>query len=137
MQWEAMRSMTAWSLLASFHQEPVPSQVTAAGSCAQVTRPGTMPRGTPSGKSGGSNRDPRKVLVAASDRANCRRVSSISVIPSIYGSRVPSVTESGARRIVIVLQWIGAVGADAMDSGLNGDHYCQHRCAACFLRERI
>jgi hypothetical protein len=35
-----MRSITAWLLLASAHQEPVPSQVTAAGSCAQVTRPG-------------------------------------------------------------------------------------------------
>ena len=48
MEGETMRSITAWLLLASAHQEPVPSHVTAAGSCAQVTRPGTMPRGTPS-----------------------------------------------------------------------------------------
>jgi len=42
-----MRSITDWLLFASAHQEPVPSQVTAAGSCAQATRPRTTPRGTP------------------------------------------------------------------------------------------
>jgi hypothetical protein len=56
---ETMRSITDWSLLASVHQEPVPSQVTAAGSCAQVTRPGTTPRGTPNGESG-SNKEGRR-----------------------------------------------------------------------------
>src|ERR1700747_1223357 len=74
---EAMRSITAWLLLASFHQEPVPSQVTAAGSCIQVTRPGTTPRGTPTGESVGSKREERRVVAAAMDRANCRRVIPI------------------------------------------------------------
>jgi hypothetical protein len=32
---ETERSITDWSLLASVHQEPVPSHLTAAGSCAQ------------------------------------------------------------------------------------------------------
>src|ERR1700724_635336 len=71
-----MRSITDWSLLASVHQEPVPSHFTAAGSCAQVTRPGTTPRGTPNGESG-ANKDGRRQLAAARDRANCRRVISI------------------------------------------------------------
>src|SRR5690348_763975 len=74
-----MRSMTAWLLLASFHQEPVPSQVTAAGSCAHVTLPGTTPRGTPTGESAGSKREERKVVAAATDRANCRRVIPIFI----------------------------------------------------------
>src|SRR5580698_6330386 len=72
-----MRSITAWLLLASFHQEPVPSHVTAAGSCVHVTRPGTTPRGTPTGESVGSKREERRVVAAAIDRANCRRVISI------------------------------------------------------------
>src|SRR5882724_4264918 len=73
---EIMRSITDWLLLSSVHQEPVPSQVTAAGSCAQVTRPGTRPRGTPNGESGSNNED-RRLAAAARDRANCRRVISI------------------------------------------------------------
>src|SRR5580704_8892151 len=76
-----MRSMTAWLLLASFHQEPVPSQVTAAGSCAHVTLPGTTPRGTPTGESVGSKREERKVVATAIDRANCRRVIPILIPP--------------------------------------------------------
>src|SRR5580693_2734194 len=40
---EIMRSMTPWLLMSTFHQGPVPPQVTAAGSCAQVTLPGTTP----------------------------------------------------------------------------------------------
>src|SRR5260370_248965 len=79
-----MRSITAWLLLASVHQEPVPSQVTAAGSCAQVTRPGTTPRGTPSGESVGSNKEERMLLAAAIERANCRRVISILVVSLQY-----------------------------------------------------
>src|ERR1700679_2665131 len=77
MERETMRSIAAWLLLASTHQEPVPSQVTAAGSCAQVTRPGTTPRGTPSGESVGSNKEEPMLLAAAIDRANSRRVISI------------------------------------------------------------
>src|SRR6266404_2061637 len=73
---ETIRSITDCSLLASVHQEPVPSQVTAAESCAQVTRPGTTPRGTPIGE-GGPNKRGRRQLAAAIDRANCRRVISI------------------------------------------------------------
>src|SRR5579862_6382345 len=79
-----MRSMTAWLLLASFHQEPVPSQVTAAGSCAHVTLPGTTPRGTPTGESVGSKREERRVVAAAMDRANCRRVIAI-LVPHAQG----------------------------------------------------
>ena len=79
MERETMRSITDWLLLASCHQEPVPSQLTAAGSCAQVTRPGAIPRGTPKGESGRANRDECKVLVAATERANCRRVIFIFV----------------------------------------------------------
>src|SRR5437870_1182695 len=75
-----MRSMTAWLLAASFHQEPVPSQVTAAGSCAQVTLRGTTPRGTPTGESVGSKREEGKVVAAAIDRANCRRVIPILIL---------------------------------------------------------
>src|SRR6202041_3419981 len=41
-------------------------------SCAQVTRPGTTPRGTPNGESVGSNREEPMVLAAAIERANCR-----------------------------------------------------------------
>src|SRR5579864_3052711 len=76
-----MRSITAWLLVASFHQEPVPSQVTAAGSCAQVTLPGTTPRGTPTGESVGSKREERNVVAAAIDSANCRRVIPILITP--------------------------------------------------------
>ena len=78
-----MRSITAWLLLASAHQEPVPSQVTAAGSCAQVTRPGTTPRGTPNGDVG-SNKEGPILLAAAIERANCRRVISISSYSFAY-----------------------------------------------------
>src|SRR5271155_2137502 len=77
---ETMRSITVWSLWASVHHEPVPSQLTAAGSCAQVTRPGTTPRGTPSGDVG-SNKEEGRLLAAAIDRANCRRVISICLTP--------------------------------------------------------
>src|SRR5271154_1755336 len=80
MEAETMRSITAWLLLASVHQEPVPSQVTAAGSCAQVTRPGTMPRGTPIGESWPSNKEEWRLAAAATDRANLRRVISILVL---------------------------------------------------------
>jgi hypothetical protein len=73
-----MRSSAAWLLLASVHQEPVPFQVTAAGSCAQVTRPGTTPRGTPIGESDGAKSEERSVLAAATESANCRRVIFIS-----------------------------------------------------------
>src|SRR4029077_12786310 len=85
MERETMRSITAWLLLASFHQEPVPSQVTAAGSCAQVTRPGTTPRGTPSGERG-SNKEDRRLAAAAIDRANCLRVISILICSSTHKS---------------------------------------------------
>src|ERR1700756_3107950 len=80
MERETMRSITTWLLLASVHQEPVPSHVTAAGSCAQVTRPGTTPRGTPRGESG-SNKEEPMLLAAAIERANCRRVISILSYP--------------------------------------------------------
>jgi hypothetical protein len=73
MECEIMRSIAAWLLLASV-QEPVPSQVTAAGSWAQVTRPGTMPRGTPSGESVDQNEEERMLLAAAIERVKCRRV---------------------------------------------------------------
>src|ERR1700728_4845978 len=75
---ETMRPITDWSLLASVHQESVPFQVTAAGSCAQVTRPGTTPRGTPNGERG-SNKEGRRLAAAAIDRANCLRVISTSI----------------------------------------------------------
>src|ERR1700724_367615 len=84
MEGETMRSITAWLLLASVHQEPVPSQATAAGSCAHVTRPGTTPRGTPSGESVGSNKEEPMLLAAAIERANCRRVISIFGYSSAY-----------------------------------------------------
>src|ERR1700722_1751950 len=74
MERETMRSITDWWLLASVHHEPVPSQVTASGSCAQVTRPGTTPRGTPNGEIVGSHKAERILLAAAIERANCRRV---------------------------------------------------------------
>src|SRR5271167_3185632 len=74
MERDTMRSIAAWLLLASAHQEPVPSQVTAAGSWAQVTRPGTTPRGTPSGESVDPNKEERMLLAAAIERAKCRRV---------------------------------------------------------------
>src|ERR1700735_1127062 len=80
MERETMRSIAAWLLLASAHQEPVPSQVTAAGSCAQVTRPGTTPRGTPIGESAGSNKEEPMLLAAAIDRAKSRRV--ITILPT-------------------------------------------------------
>src|SRR5271168_1515267 len=86
MEPETMRSITAWLLLASVHQEPVPSQVTAAGPCAQVTRPGTTPRGTPSGESVGSNKEEPILLAAAIERANWRRVISILYYSSEYKS---------------------------------------------------
>src|SRR5467141_4057345 len=79
---ETMRPIADWSLRASVHHEPVPSQVTAAGSCAQVTRPGTTPRGTPNGESG-SNKEDRRLAAAARDRANCRRVISILTCSSL------------------------------------------------------
>src|ERR1700677_2558657 len=93
MEPETMRSITAWLLLASVHQEPVPSHVTAVGSCAQVTRPGTTPRGTPSGASVGSNREERMLLAAAIDMANCRRVISI------FGSISPKVLPDDSRQL--------------------------------------
>src|SRR4029077_2847382 len=80
---ETMRSIKAWLLLASFHHEPVPSQVTAAGSCAQVTRPGMTPRGTPNGESG-LNKEGGRDVAAARARANCRRVISILTCSSTH-----------------------------------------------------
>src|SRR5580698_3752342 len=74
-----MLSITSWLLCASFHQEAVPSQVTAAGSCAQVTLPGTTPQGTPMGESVGSKSEERKVVAAAIDRVNCRRIIPILI----------------------------------------------------------
>src|SRR5579864_2087832 len=91
--------MTAWLLLASFHQEPVPSHVTAAGSCVQVTRPGTTPRGTPTGESVGSKREERNVVAAAIDRANCRRVIPI-LIPHHKVSGNPGSFCQKARELV-------------------------------------
>src|ERR1700733_3948020 len=98
---DTMRSITDWSLWASVHHEPVPSQVTAAGSCAQVTRPGTTPRGTPNGESVGSNRKEPMVLAAAIERANCRRVISILSYSSVDESCVPSASVNGSRHAVI------------------------------------
>src|ERR1700731_4419865 len=94
MERETMRSITDWWLLASVHHDPVPSQVTAAGSCAQVTRPGMMPRGTPNGESVGSNKEERMLVAAAIERANCRRV--ISIRGSLGNkSRASSAVEDG------------------------------------------
>src|SRR6202041_2815128 len=84
MERETMRSITAWLLLESAHHEPVPSQVTAAGSCAQVTRPGTTPRGTPIGESVGSNKEEPMLLAAAIERANSRRVITMLSYSSAY-----------------------------------------------------
>src|SRR5580704_1950342 len=81
MDCETMWSIIDWLLLASVHHEPVPSQVTAAGSCAQVTRPETTPRGTPSGESVAPNKEELMLLAAAIERANCRRVISIFLTP--------------------------------------------------------
>src|SRR5690349_9042919 len=97
---ETMPSITDWSLWASVHHEPVPSQVTAAGSCAQVTRPGTTPRGTPNGESG-SNKEGRRYVEAARARANCRRVMSILTCSSrtkSYGcaDHLPESAETAA-----------------------------------------
>ena len=75
-----MPSIADWLLLASVHREPVPSQVTAAGSCAQVTRPGITPRATPNGERG-SKREGLRVAAVAIDKANCLRVISISLFP--------------------------------------------------------
>src|SRR3984957_13986181 len=92
---ETMRLITDWSLWASVHQEPVPSQFTAAGSCAHVTRPGTIPRGTPNGESGGSNSEERNALVAAIERANSRRVISMAVDFSVFESSVQTAPVKG------------------------------------------
>src|SRR5579863_588896 len=100
MEWETMRSMTAWLLLASVHQEPDPSQVTAPGSCAQVTRPGTMPRGTPNGDVG-SNKEEGRLLAAAMDRANCRRVISMVVDFSVYRASAATAPVKDLRGAVI------------------------------------
>src|SRR5580692_3015383 len=114
MERDTMRSTAAWLVLASCHQEPVPSQVTAAGSCAHVTRPGTTPRGTPNGESGGSNSEERKALVAAIERANSRRVTSMVVDFSVYESSVQTAPVKGSRHAVIpkfvVLPKVGTEG---------------------------
>ena len=119
-----MRSIAAWLLLASFHQEPVPSQVTAAGSCAHVTRPGTIPRGTPNGESGGSNSEDRKALVAAIERAKSRRVISMAVDFSVYESSVQTAPVKGSRRAVgpkfVVLSH--KVGTDGCRQGATNFH---------------
>src|SRR5260370_11320782 len=99
---ETMRSITDWSLLASAYQEPVPSHFTAAGSCAQVTRPGMTPRGTPNGERG-SNKEDGKQLAAAIASANCRRVISILTCSSTHKilrlprSSLPESAETGLR----------------------------------------
>src|ERR1700733_13971065 len=103
MDLETMRSITDWLLFASVHQEPVPSHVTAAGSCTQVTRPGTTPLGTPNGERGLNKEDGSK-LAAATDRANSRRVISILTYSSTkfycYGlvrhARLIQLTDGGA-----------------------------------------
>src|SRR5271156_5576783 len=95
MERETMRPIAAWLLLASAHQEPVPSQVTAAGSCAQVTRPGMMPRGTPSGESVDPNKEEPMLLAAAIERANSRRVIAILSYSSVNESYVPSAVVNG------------------------------------------
>src|SRR5579862_298099 len=100
MEPETMRSIAAWLLLASAHQEPVPSQVTAVGSCAQVTRPGTTPRGTPSGESVAPNREGPKLLAAAIERANCRRVISICLTPSHSKSCAVPVNFPERRKLI-------------------------------------
>src|SRR5580692_5988374 len=109
MEPETMRSITDWWLLASGHHEPVPSQVTAAGSCAQVTRPGTTPRGTPNGESG-SNKEDRRLAAAARATVNCRRVMSILTCSSrtkSYGSvgHSPECAETAAASSQAVLRW--------------------------------
>src|SRR5580704_16285691 len=95
---ETMRSITDWLLLASVHHEPVPSQVTAAGSCAQVTRPGTTPRGAPIEESWPSNKGSR-LAAAATDRANCRRVISILSYSCTQISRLPRVSFLRGQRL--------------------------------------
>ena len=109
-----MRSIAGWLLLASVHQEPVPSQFTEAGSCAHVTRPGTIPRGTPNGESGGSNSEERNALVAAIERANSRRVISMAVDFSVFESSVQTAPVKGSRRAIIpkfvVLHKVGTDG---------------------------
>src|ERR1700733_7403503 len=74
---ETMRPITACLLFVSIHQEPVPFHVTAAGSCAQVTRPGTTPRGMHTGESVDANSEEGNVVAAARERVNCRRFISI------------------------------------------------------------
>src|ERR1700744_162836 len=76
-EWETMRSITAWLLFVSIHQEPVPFHITAAGSCAQVTRPGTSPRGMPTGESVDANSEEGNVVAAARDKVNSRRFISM------------------------------------------------------------
>src|ERR1700729_4231753 len=83
MERETILSIAAWLLLASVHQEPVPSQVTAAGSCAQVALPGTTPRGIPSGESVGANKEERRLVAAAIESATCRRAPSSLGCPSV------------------------------------------------------
>src|SRR5580692_5075359 len=112
MERETMRSITTWLLLASAHQEPVPSQVTAAGSCAQVTRPGTTPRGTPSGESGSNKEDPM-LLAAARERANCRRV--ISILSSLRVHRLSLLAQFPEGISSSTRQKHAAVGVSGMN----------------------
>ena len=86
-----MRSITAWLLLASVHQERVPAQVTAAGSCTRVTRRRTTPRGIPSRESVDANSEERNVVAAAMDRVNCRRSFPFCLTPP---SKVASLVSS-------------------------------------------
>src|SRR5258705_2099457 len=76
------------------------SQATAFASCAQVTRPGITPRGTPIGE-GGPNKRGRRQLAAAIDRANCRRVISISTCSSNYEAGIKLGPRSSNRSRVI------------------------------------
>jgi hypothetical protein len=96
--------------LASAHQEPVPSQVTAAGSCAQVTRPGTTPRGTPSGESVLPNNEEPMLLAAAIERANCRRVISILTNSSAYKRRCLPTQFSERKMLDLLVENSATVG---------------------------
>src|ERR1700746_3032115 len=102
MERETMRSIAAWLLLASAHQEPVPFHVTAAGSCAQVTRPGTTPRGIPSGDSVDANSEERNVVAAARDRANFRRVIPMLSYSSELELLPGSVSLRGRRLVRLI-----------------------------------
>lgn len=121
-----MRSITPRLLFASTHQEPVSSHVTAAGSCAQVTRPETTPRGTPSGKSG-SNQEEPMLLAAGIERANSRRViSTLSDLPhtKVELTRLPSWRAKPVLLVRTVRSWIvGVMNCRLLDLDLTDTLY--------------